>query len=87
VFPLGISTREGLAGLGLADEDLVDAQSAANDALAEVTEAEPDRGKLRRAVTALKGVLAPIATGLTAGTTEGAQAFARTAIEQLGSYI
>lgn len=68
-----VSTREGLASLGLADEDLVEAQSAANSALAEVTEAEPDRGRLRRAVTALKGVLAPIATGLTAGASEGAR--------------
>ncbi|PRX52606.1 hypothetical protein B0I32_1313 [Nonomuraea fuscirosea] len=82
-----ISTREGLTGLGLADEDLADAQTAADDALAEVTQSEPDRGKLRRAVAALKGLLAPIATGLTAGASEGAQGFARTAIEQLGSHI
>ncbi|MFF4987378.1 hypothetical protein ACFY19_09320 [Streptosporangium saharense] len=82
-----ISTREGLLSLGLADEDLTDAQAVTDDALAEVTQAEPDRGKLRRAVTVLKGLLAPIATGLAAGAGEGAQDFARTAIEQLGSHI
>jgi hypothetical protein len=82
-----ISTREGLPGLGLADEDLTDAQAAADDALAEVTQSEPDRSKLRRAVAALKGLLAPIATGLAAGVSAGAQDFARTAIEQLGSHI
>lgn len=82
-----ISTREGLTGLGLLDEDLAEAQAAADDALAEVTQPEPDRSKLRRAVTALKGLLAPIATGLAAGAGVGAQEFARTAIEQLGSQI
>jgi hypothetical protein len=82
-----ISTREGLPRLGLADDDLTDAQAAADDALAEVIQPEPDRGKLRRAVTALKGLLAPIATGLAAGASAGAQDFARTAIEQLGSHI
>ncbi|GAA3787429.1 hypothetical protein GCM10022226_02150 [Sphaerisporangium flaviroseum] len=46
-----ISTREGLPSLGLADEDLADAQAATDDALAEITQAEPDPGKLRRAVT------------------------------------
>ena len=46
-----ISTREELPSLGLADEDLTDAQAAADDALAEVIQPEPDRGKLRRAVT------------------------------------
>jgi hypothetical protein len=82
-----VSTRDRLPGLGLADEDLADAQAAADDALAEVTQSEPDRGKLRRAVTALKGLLAPIATGLALGAGEGAQDFARTAIEQLGNHI
>lgn len=82
-----ISTREGLSDLGLVDEDLMDAQAAADDALAEVTQPEPDRSKLRRAVAALKGFLAPVATGLAAGAGAGAQEFARTAVEQLGSHI
>lgn len=82
-----ISTREGLPSLGLAEEDLTDAQAAADDALAEVTQPEPDRRKLRRAVAALKGLLAPIATGLAAGAAAGAQDFARTAIDQLGSHL
>jgi len=82
-----ISTREGVRGLGLAEEDLTDALAAVDEALAEVTQAEPNRSKLRRAVAALKGMLAPIATGLASGASASAQDFARTAIEQLGTHI
>jgi hypothetical protein len=55
--------------------------------LSEVTRPEPDRGKLRRRVTALKGLLAPIATGLAVGAGQGAQDFARTAVDQLGNHM
>ena len=51
----------------------------------EVTQPQPDRGKIRRAINALKGFLAPIATGLARGGGQGAQEWAKTAIEQLGS--
>ncbi len=57
----------------------------ANEVLVEVTKPEPDRGKLRLAITALKGFLAPIATGLSKGGGEGAQEWAKTAIQQLGT--
>lgn len=82
-----VSTRDGLVGLGLADEDLQDARAAADEALAEVTQPEPDRGRLRRAVNVLKGVLAPVGAGLVAGVAAGAQDFARTAIDQLGNHL
>lgn len=76
-------TLEGLPALGLNDEDRRDAEVAANTALAEITQTEPDRGKIRAAVQALKGVLAPVMAGLVAGSADGAQEWARTAIEQL----
>ncbi|MFI7675395.1 hypothetical protein [Actinophytocola sp. NPDC049390] len=77
-------TLEGLHSVGLDTDDQEDAEAAAKEALAEVTQAEPDRGKLRRALNSLKGVLAPVATGLMTGLGEGAQEWANTAIKQLG---
>ncbi|WP_229327457.1 hypothetical protein [Streptomyces sp. UNOC14_S4] len=74
---------ENLDAAGLAEEDRQDAEEAAGEVLTEVTRAEPDRGKIRRALSAVKGVLAPVATGLAAGAEEGAQEWARTVIEQL----
>ncbi len=71
--------------VGLPEDDRQDAETVANEALAEVTQAQPDRGKLRRALNALKGYLAPVAFGLVTGSAEGANEWARTAIEQLGT--
>jgi hypothetical protein len=80
-----VSTLKGLPTAGLPDEDLHDAEAVVEEALAEITQPEPDRGKLRRAVAALKGLLAPIAAGLASGGAQGtAQEWAKTAIEQLG---
>jgi hypothetical protein len=76
---------EQLATADLTEEDRQDAESAADEVLAEVTRPEPDRKKIRRGLSALKGLLAPVATGLAAGTAEGAQEWAKMAIEQLGS--
>lgn len=80
-----VKTLERLHEVGLADDDRHDAETVANEALAEVTQTQPDRGKLRRALNALKGYLAPVAFGLVTGSAEGAQEWARTAIEQLGT--
>lgn len=77
-------TLERLPEIGLAEEDLQDATEAARDVLSEVTRAEPDRGKIRRAISSLKGYLAPIATGFVTGVAAGAHDWARMAIEQLG---
>jgi hypothetical protein len=60
-----VRTRDGLVGLGLADEDLQDARTVADEASAEVAQPEPDRGRLRHAGNALKGALAPVGTGPT----------------------
>ncbi|MFJ7588470.1 hypothetical protein ACIQZO_14005 [Streptomyces sp. NPDC097617] len=77
-----------LPGAGLPDGDREDAEAAAQDVLAEVAgTGEPDRGRLRRALAAFKGALAPVATGVVAGTAVGAQEWARTAIEGLTSAV
>ncbi|MFI6004877.1 hypothetical protein ACIA98_31475 [Streptomyces sp. NPDC051366] len=77
-----------LPDAGLADRDREDAESAAREVLAEITRPEPpEEGRLRRALALLKGTLAPIATGVVAGTTVGAQEWARTAIEGLTSFV
>lgn len=82
-----VRTLERLPAVGLTEQDQQDAEDAAREILTEVTEPEPDRGKVRRALSALKGLLAPVAVGLTAGTAEGAQEWAKTAIEQLGTHF
>ncbi|WP_328318017.1 hypothetical protein [Streptomyces sp. NBC_00388] len=69
---------------GLTDQDREDADAAAREVLAAVTQPEtPEPGRLRRALATLKGALAPVATGVVAGTATGAQEWARTAIENL----
>jgi hypothetical protein len=80
-----VKTLEGLPAAGLAQDDRQDAEAAAGEVLAEVTQPEPDRGKIRRALASLKGFLAPIAVAAAEGTAEGsAHEWARMAIEQLG---
>ncbi|MGI5139364.1 MULTISPECIES: hypothetical protein [unclassified Streptomyces] len=69
---------------GLADPDREDAESAAREVLATISRPDaPQAGRLRRALAMLKGALAPVATGMVAGTAAGAQDWARTAIEGL----
>lgn len=55
-----VGTLEQLPGAGLSEEDQSDAE--ANEALVEVTRLAPDRGKIRGALSALKGHLVPVAT-------------------------
>ncbi|WP_030768015.1 MULTISPECIES: hypothetical protein [unclassified Streptomyces] len=77
-----------LPAAGLPDRDREDAEAAAQDVLAEVDgSGQPHPGRLRRALAALKGALAPVATGVAAGTAVGAQEWARTAIESLTSAV
>lgn len=72
-----------LPEVGLSNEDREDAESAARDVLTEITQPEPEPSRLRRAVTMLRGVLAPVANGVVAGAAEGAQEWAQTAISGL----
>ena len=80
-----VRTLEQLPVVGLPEDDQREAEAAANEILVEVTQPEPQPGKIRRAIAVLKGYLAPIATGLSRGSGEGAQEWAKTAIEQLGT--
>ncbi|MER5204031.1 hypothetical protein [Streptomyces sp. NPDC002825] len=66
---------------GLAEQDREDTRQAAEEVLAEITGPEPvEAGRLRRALTGLRGALAPVATGVAAGTAAGAQEWAVAAI-------
>ncbi|MFH9722010.1 hypothetical protein ACH4M4_03470 [Streptomyces sp. NPDC017254] len=66
---------------GLGEQDRQDAEEAAAEVLAVITRPEPvEEGRLRRALTTLRGALAPVATGVAAGTTIGAQEWALAAI-------
>lgn len=69
---------------GLAESDREDAEYAARKVLATVAGPDaPEDGRLRRALAMLKGALAPVATGVVAGTAAGAQEWAQKAIEGL----
>ncbi|MFJ8359294.1 hypothetical protein [Streptomyces sp. NPDC093984] len=73
---------------GLADPDREDAESAAREVLATIARLDaPEDGRLRRALAMLRGALAPVATGVVAGTAAGAQEWARNAIEGLTGII
>lgn len=76
-------TLEGLPAIGLTEEDRRNAEEAGAEVLGEAAQNETDRSRIQRALSVLKGVLAPAATGLAAGSAEGTQEWARTAIEQL----
>ncbi|MEU2114670.1 hypothetical protein ABZ567_03225 [Streptomyces sp. NPDC016459] len=66
---------------GLPDQDREDATAAAEEVLAEITRPEPvEEGRVRRALTTLRGALAPVATGVAAGATMGAQEWALAAM-------
>ena len=77
----------GLAGLGLTDADADEAKVTAETVLSEVVKPKPDRGIIKRGATMIKGLLAPVATGIgTAVSAESAE-FAKTVIEGLGSSV
>lgn len=78
---------EGLPQYELSTQDQDDLKAAADEVLAEVESADPNQGKIRRGFAAIKGVLAPVATGLSVGAGEGAQEFARQAIEHLSTAL
>lgn len=77
----GVRRAEAAAGR---DGSRGDAEAAANEVLTEVTQPAPDRGRIHGALVTLRGFLAPVAVGLAAGAGDGAEEWARTAIQQLG---
>ncbi|WP_329120830.1 hypothetical protein [Streptomyces sp. NBC_01353] len=68
---------------GLAQQDREDAEAAAGEVLEVITQPEPEAGRVRRALATLRGALVPVASGVAAGATVGAQEWARAAIEGL----
>lgn len=77
-----------LPGAGLADREREDAEAAAHDVLAEINgPRDPEPGRLRRALNGLRGALAPVATGIAAGTAVGAQEWAQDAIRGLSGLV
>jgi hypothetical protein len=80
-------TLERLSDMGLSEEDLEDAEAAANEVLEEVARPNPERRKVKRAVTALMGALALVASGAVSGASEGAHELARKAFEHLSTLV
>lgn len=74
-----------LASYHLTDADADEITSNAKAVLGEVVQSEPDRGLIRRSLTMIKGLLAPLATGVGRVATEESAKVAREAIEALGS--
>lgn len=73
---------------GLAAQDREDTEAAAQEVLAEITGPEtPEPGRVRRALNGLRGALAPVATGVAAGATLGAQEWAQQAITSLSGLV
>ncbi|MFE7648813.1 hypothetical protein [Streptomyces phaeoluteigriseus] len=73
---------------GLTARDREDAEAAAQEVLAEITGPQPpEERRLRRAVNGLKGALAPVATGVAAGTAIGAQEWAQSVIGSLAGLV
>ncbi|MEV5973739.1 hypothetical protein [Streptomyces sp. NPDC051921] len=73
-----------LPAAGLGAQDTADAQVAAEEVLEQIAGPDaPEPSRLRRAVALLRGALAPVATGVAAGATVGAQQWAVAAIEGL----
>ncbi|MCX2184251.1 hypothetical protein KV205_27525 [Streptomyces sp. SKN60] len=69
---------------GLGDPEREDTEAAAHEVLDTISgTAEPEPGRLRRALTLLRGALAPVATGVAAGATAGSQQWAQNAIASL----
>ncbi|GCD47558.1 hypothetical protein [Streptomyces paromomycinus] len=78
-------TLRRLPSLAVAEEVLDDAAAIETAILDEASRDRPDRGAVRRAVAALKGILAPVAVGaVTAGAAAGGDETARVLIERLG---
>jgi hypothetical protein len=80
-----------LPEFGLEGEDREDAEAVANEVLTEVIRENPDRGRIRRGLRALRTYLAPVAAATAAGVATGAateaQEIAQKAVEQLGSLL
>lgn len=71
--------------LGLAEDDEIELKSNAELVLEEITKPEPERNIVKRGVTLLKGLLAPVASGIAKAVSDESADLARTLIEGLGA--
>lgn len=76
-----------LPNLGLSAGDQVEVQSEAETVLGEVVKSDPDAGIVRRSITMIKGLLAPVAAGLGVAVSAETAEAAKMAIEALGNSI
>lgn len=76
-----------LSELGLEPDDEAEAHTTSEAVLREVVKAEPDRGILKRGITMLKGLLAPIASGISKAVTDESAEAAKQMIELLGNAL
>ena len=76
-----------LPSLGLAPGDEAEVRSNAETVLGGVVKAGPDRGVVKRGVTMLKGLLAPVAAGDSTAVTSESTELAKTVIDGLGSTL
>ncbi len=73
--------------LGLAADDAEELRRNADTVLGEVVKGEPDQGIIKRSLTMIKGLLAPVITGLGQATTEESANAARHVIEGLATAL
>jgi len=76
-----------LPALGLSDDDEQEAKSTAETVLGEVVKDEPDPGRIKRGITMLRGLLAPIGTGVGTAVSDESAELAKTLIEGLSSTL
>lgn len=84
-----VSILREIRSSGLDLGDIEEVEKAGNEILAEVVKEQPDQGVIKRSVTYVKGLLAPLLTRAAEGASEGAgdMAFdwASAAVEALGA--
>jgi hypothetical protein len=77
----------GLPSLGLEPDEETEAQATGEAVLREVVKAEPDRGLVKRGITMIKGLLAPVAADISTAVTEESVDLAKQIIEALGDAL
>lgn len=76
-----------LPALGLPKDDELEAKSAAESVLGEVIKDEPDQNRIKQGITMLKGLLAPVATGVGEAISAESADLATTLIHSLGTTL
>ncbi|WP_308120870.1 hypothetical protein [Paractinoplanes bogorensis] len=73
--------------LGLSDTDRQDVIDAADEVAAEVVRDQPNQGRLRRSVAAIRHYLAPIAAGAVVGVSDQARVEAAELVDKIASAV